>query len=348
MKKVGLKLKTIVASKSSDQESISKLSDKVLGYLYNPVEDRLGIKFVFNPAKKRKGAKVHPDLMINDVDSFIKTSQSRRSLLIICNAVYDPLGLATPFTIKLKILMEETLSLDNPGDWDSPVSTSLVKEWASALKEAITQDSLHFPRSTSSSRAVKKTKLVGFWDGSSQAFSAAVYVVSMISKHKENEDESLPEGDLEDKDYDPEEHEFTSQLVAAKARVTPLKAGSTIPRSELSGLLLCTSLLSRTESLYSRGFGSILCLEDSTCIISSLDKTATSFNPFMHACLSEIHNLRDKLSSKVHLEEVFHIASAENISDICTRRESHLSNLGDGSSWQTGPSLYYENVLPRS
>ena len=64
MKKVGLKLKTIVASKSSDQESISKLSDKVLGYLYNPVEDRLGIKFVFNPAKKRKGAKVCPDLKL--------------------------------------------------------------------------------------------------------------------------------------------------------------------------------------------------------------------------------------------------------------------------------------------
>ena len=286
----------------------------------------------------RKGAKVCPDLTLNDVDSFIKTPQSRRSLLAICNAVYDPLGLATPFTIKLKILMKETLSLDNPGDWDSPVSTSLVKEWASALKEAITQDNLYFPRSMSSSRAVKKPKLVGFWDGTSQAFSAAVYVVSMISKHKENEEESLPEGDLEDKDYNPEEHEFTSQLVAAKARVTPLKTGLTIPRSELSGLLLCTRLLSRTESLYSGGFGSVSCLGDSTCIISSLDKTATSFNPFMHARLSEIHNLRDKLSSKVHLEEVFHIASAENISDICTRRESHLSNLGEGSSWQTGPS----------
>ena len=83
MKKVGLRLKTIVTSKSSDQESISKLSDKVLGYLYNPVEDRLGISFVFNPAKKRKGAKIRPDLTLNDVDSFIKTPQSRRSLLTI-------------------------------------------------------------------------------------------------------------------------------------------------------------------------------------------------------------------------------------------------------------------------
>merc|ERR1712240_349976 len=182
-------------------------SDKVLGYLYNPMEDRLGIKFVFNPAKKRKGAKFRPDLTLNDVDSFIKTPQSRRSLLAICNAVYDPLGLVTPFTSRLKILMKKTLSLDNPGDWDSPVSTSLVKEWASALKEGITQDSLYFLRSMSSRRAVKKPRLVGFWDGSSQAFSAAVYVISMVSRHKENNKESLPEGDLEDKDYNPEEHE---------------------------------------------------------------------------------------------------------------------------------------------
>ena len=58
----------------------------------------------------------------------------------------------------------------------------------------------------------------------------------------------------------------------------------------------------------------------------------------MHARLSEIHNLRDKLSAKIHLEEVFHIASGDNISDICTRRESHLSNLGEGSAWQIGPS----------
>merc|ERR1711895_355391 len=40
MKKIGLKLKTIITSKSSDQESISKLSDKVLGFLYSPVKDR--------------------------------------------------------------------------------------------------------------------------------------------------------------------------------------------------------------------------------------------------------------------------------------------------------------------
>ena len=103
MKRVGLKLKTILTSWSSDQESLDKLSDKVLGYLYNPVEDKLGISFTFNPAKKRKGAKIRPDLTLADVDGFIKTPRSRRSLLAIFSAVHDPLELANPFTIKTKI-----------------------------------------------------------------------------------------------------------------------------------------------------------------------------------------------------------------------------------------------------
>ena len=95
--------------------------------------------------------------------------------------------------------------------------------------------------------------------------------------------------------------------------------------------------MARTVSLYIGGFSSVSCLGDSTCIISSLEKNATSFNPFMHARLSEIHSLRERISEKTHLEKVFHIISSVNISDICTRRESNLKNIGPQSNWQVGP-----------
>ena len=62
-----------------------------------------------------------------------------------------------------------------------------------------------------------------------------------------------------------------------------------------------------------------------------------AFNPFMHTRLAEIFNLRDKISQKTHLEEVFHVTSSDNVADICTRRETSLSNLGPGSVWQSGP-----------
>ena len=100
------------------------------------MEDKPSISSNFNPAKK-KGAKVRPDLSFADVDGFIKTPRSRRSLLTICNTDHYPLKLVNPFTIKTKILLKESLSLNSVGDWDPPASTSLIKEQAAKLKEAI-------------------------------------------------------------------------------------------------------------------------------------------------------------------------------------------------------------------
>ena len=110
--------------------------------------------------------------------------------------------------------MKDTLSVDNPGDWDTPVSSKLIKEWSAAIKEGITQDSLWFPCSTTSSKAVKMPRLVSFWDGSSQAFSAVIYSVTMVSKTKDNDQDTLPDGDLDDKYFDPNLHEFESHILA--------------------------------------------------------------------------------------------------------------------------------------
>ena len=162
MKKVRLKLKTIVSSISQDQEALSKLSDKVIGCLYDPKNNPIGVKFSFNPSKKKKEAKVKPDLTLSDVNTFYKSPQTQRSLLSICNRIYDPLGLASLYTIKLKLLMKDTLSVDNPGDWDSPVSSNLIKEWSMAVKEGISQDSLWFPCSTLCTRAFKKPRLLDY------------------------------------------------------------------------------------------------------------------------------------------------------------------------------------------
>ena len=98
-----------------------------------------------------------------------------------------------------------------------------------AVKEGISQDSLWFPCSTLCTRAVKKPRLVGFWDGSSQAFSAVIYAVTMVSKFEENDLEVLPDGDINDKDFNPNVIEFKSHILATKAHVTPLKTGLTVP-----------------------------------------------------------------------------------------------------------------------
>ena len=47
----------------------------------------------------------------------------------------------------------------------------------------------------------------------------------MVSKTKENEQDTLPEGDLEDRDFDPEEYVFESHILAAKAHIISTMSG---------------------------------------------------------------------------------------------------------------------------
>lgn len=71
MKKVCLKLKTIVTSHSSNQESLTKF-----WVIYDAIKDLIGVKFIFNPAKKIKGVHLKPDLTLKDVEGFMKLPQT--------------------------------------------------------------------------------------------------------------------------------------------------------------------------------------------------------------------------------------------------------------------------------
>ena len=55
-----------------------------------------------------------------------------------------------------------------------------------------------------------------------------IYAITMVFKTKENDQDILPNGDVDDNDFDPDLHEFKSHILAAKARLTPLKTGLTI------------------------------------------------------------------------------------------------------------------------
>ena len=85
MNKIGLKSKTIVASNAYDEESMNKLSDKLLGCLWNPLLDLMGVKFAFNPSKRIKRVKVGPNPTLNDLETFRTIPQ--RSLLSVCNGI---------------------------------------------------------------------------------------------------------------------------------------------------------------------------------------------------------------------------------------------------------------------
>ena len=182
------------------------------------------------------------------MDVFRSSTHNLRGLLGICNTIYDPLGISAPFTIKLKLLMKDTLAMeDRPQDvkkdWDKAVPQEIIEGWSQVIEEGIIQDILELSRATKPPLAVKCPKMVGFFDGSSQAFAAVIYIVWMVHKEEPGDlPSSLPAGCPQDTDYEPAIHTFVSNIASAKARVAPIKAGCTVPCSEMSSVVLCRKL----------------------------------------------------------------------------------------------------------
>ena len=136
--------------------------------------------------------------------------------------------------------------------------------------------------------------------------------------------------------------DFSAQLLCAKAKVTPI-SGLTVPRSELSGMVLGSRLtltaakaLSREKSLHPLSSTS---LADSECSISALDKSSSALKPYFHNRVMEIRENMKALSEICEVEEVLHVAGDLNVADIATRPGVILADLGPDSLWQRGPSF---------
>ena len=114
--------------------------------------------------------------------------------------------------------MKDTLAVENPKDWDSPVRQEVIEGWSQAVEEGITQDVLQFYRATRPPLAAKNPKIVGFFDRSTQAFAAVIYIVWMVYNRDPGiMSSTLPVGDPEDLDFNPALHSFVSGIAAAKA-----------------------------------------------------------------------------------------------------------------------------------
>ena len=100
--------------------------------------------------------------------------------------------------------------------------------------------------STTPPQAIKKLSIIGLGHISDLTFKAVIYTDTLA---EENNLQILPDGDFNYDNFDPNIHQFESHILTAKAHVTPLKTGLTIPRSEVSGLLLCSRLMAKAVTL---------------------------------------------------------------------------------------------------
>ena len=144
---------------------------------------------------------------------------TKRSILGGVGAVFDPLGLASPFIVRAKILIQDLWSMGL--GWDEPITSEIsvrVKECFLELKE------IKVPRSLRESMVEKLTSVHTFVDASKDAYGGAVSYLTC--------------------EYD--QGCNCVSIIASKTKVAPLKPMTT-PRLEMMaailGLNLTTSIV---------------------------------------------------------------------------------------------------------
>ena len=307
-----LKLKAIVSSGETDIEKINKLGRSVLGITWNPTADVISIDL-------RQGEALE-QLLETEVSII---SLTKRILLAICNRPHDLLGLIMPIVIRLMVAYRDLFRIEPPLSWDDQIPLTEKTKWIQLLRIFKDVANITFPRSTRPKHAVGGPEIIGFFDGSDDAYAAVVYFRWVLADGK-----------------------IHVNLGGSKAKVTPLKRIST-PRSELNGaVILCRLVLSTIKSCTAAGTSPtrVWLLGDSECTLASIVKTSGAFGEYFGNRVGEILDIQARIQEYCEVGENgewYHVASANNPADQPTRMSSTADDISSNSPWQRGPDYLY-------
>ena len=231
---------------------------------------------------------------------------TKRTVLRVSAKIFDPLGLLSPFVVKLKLLFRELCS-DNV-NWDDQVEGDTLKRWKLQIKEFKSLGQIRVPRCYfDRSRVPVSFELHGFSDASSQAYGAVVYLRTVYN------DETI-----------------LSVIVTSKTRVAPVKH-QTIPRLELLGALVLTRLVSTVrKSLDSLPNLNCFYWTDSTVALYWIRNN----KPWRQYVAHRVNEIRT-LSLQ---EEWNHCPGSVNPADLLSRGSKGF-DLSQNQHWWNGPEF---------
>ena len=105
---------------------------------------------------------------------------TKRIAISQINAIYDPLGLLAPLTIRYKLTLQKLNSLSL--GWDEVLPDEINTELRRTLAEMVTTPDIEFPRAVMGSTSKLEFELLGFWDGGKPASAAVIYARHELEK----------------------------------------------------------------------------------------------------------------------------------------------------------------------
>ncbi|XP_061724427.1 uncharacterized protein LOC133530514 [Cydia pomonella] len=266
----------------SDSHNLSKESS-VLGVLWAPSTDTL--RFEINIDKNEHKV-------------------TKRMILSNTCKIFDPLGLLSPCTITLKILLQKLWELKL--EWDSDVPNGIKKTWDKIINNLDLLLALSIPRSVLCSFPVS-IDLHCFVDASQNAYAACVYLRSTD-----------------------DEGNVSTNLLCAKTRVVPLKP-VTIPRLELCAALLGARLATKVCEALRCKVDTKTFWSDSSITIGWIKTQPKLLKTFVCNRVNEIHELTERESWR-------HVPTDLNPADMASRG-IEPSALVDSALWWNGPQF---------
>jgi hypothetical protein len=262
---------------------------RVLGLVYNASKDELAFHVKYNSVETWKTT-----LELKD--------WTKRGVLRAIASHYDPLGLASPITIRPRRLLQRIWTT-NIG-WDDPLPKETQQVWEDALSQLLKLDSLSFPRWMGATEKASLQMHV-FCDASEGTYACAIYLRTV------------------------DQNVATVRLLSAKARVTPIKAQS-VSRSELDACVLGTRMARHFNAIYRLEKDSVFFYTDSRNALFWISSTPKRLKVFVQNRVAEIQRSTEK-------SQWSHVDTDDNPADVPTR-DITMEELKDREIWSSGPS----------
>ena len=310
----GYILKVIVVNGDPPGPMVDKLGGAALGLPWDPTTDLITIPLRVNVTQRRRGKAVGPDLTKATIHELDEAALTRRICLSITMALYDPIGLITPLTLRLRKLLQDISKTDNSRKWDDILSLDELRVWRKILKEMVEVGSVTFNRACKPDDLDEQADitLILFFDGSNTGKAFVAYIR-----------------------YSTRLGEFKVILLTSKAKLNPA-GGQSTPRSELDGSTLSARAATNITRTLLDKISRVYILGDSTTILQSLKIGSIPFNEYFGNRLNEIAERIDALDDTI--EVIWgHVSTTLNGADIASRPDASPTDLGPGSEWQVGP-----------
>ena len=231
---------------------------------------------------------------------------TQRVVLSLVSAVYDPIGLAAPYTVTARLLLKDIWRLSEQ-QWDNNLPDNVRKKFLKGAAELPNLSEITIPRCYFRG-TMRSVELHVFGDSSQDVFAAVAFLRARVSSNERTETQLA--------------------FVFGKARVAPMKA-LTKPKLELQAALLAARLKDEVQQALTVPVERTFMWTDSTTVLQwlhSIDKKPVFF----------ANRVAEDLELTT-VDEWNHVPTADNPADAGTRGLPAKA-LFD-SSWLKGPKF---------